>query len=431
MPRELPGLYWNEEKQRYFPLSSKPKISSALSTPHAYPSAYPQQSLRPLSMRNNSEKSEAKRRIVDNVHNMWHASETSRATGAPWRRSRALHDISAISMARTSLRCSRDIPTQGITAFCSTGNTSSGNGSTTVLAGDARGWLHYLEGDPERMSCSMEINLGSSISSICSWGTHYVATSFGAPAKILVRNSYPEEAWSIFGLSERTCHDVWNAHLYDRRLLLGAAKKAYVLLDIEIGRGSQTLETGSDVLAVHLDNHLAYTGTRHGLINRFDTRINTRTRQTLLDQRFQRTTSSITHLNIVHDWELLVSTIRGDLETHDMRFMRGATPLMQFHGHVNSYSFPLGLAVDPQEDFLFAAGQDHIVRSWSLRTGQRVISPADCACIEQKPLLDRAFDGYIAAMQVLSTDMGPCLWVASGPTLHLYHLGQRSVEILA
>lgn len=34
----------------------------------------------------------------------------------------------------------------------------------------------------------------------------------------------------------------------------GAAKKAYVLLDIEVGRGSQTLETGSDVLAVRLDN---------------------------------------------------------------------------------------------------------------------------------------------------------------------------------
>ena len=25
MPRELPGLYWDHEKNRYFPLSSKPK----------------------------------------------------------------------------------------------------------------------------------------------------------------------------------------------------------------------------------------------------------------------------------------------------------------------------------------------------------------------------------------------------------------------
>ncbi len=53
-----------------------------------------------------------------------------------------------------------------------------------------------------------------------------------------------------------------------------------------------------------------YTGSRNGSIRRFDTR----TRGpglTLLGEAFTKSSNSITYLNIIKDWQLLVSTIRG------------------------------------------------------------------------------------------------------------------------
>lgn len=86
-----------------------------------------------------------------------------------------------------------------------------------------------------------------------------------------------------------------------------------------------------------------------------------------------------------------------------------------------SHAVAQPIAVDPQEDFLFAAGQDRCVRLWSLRSGgPPLVSPAN---VFQKP-----FDDSVRALQVVEREGGMALWSASGTALHKYNLGQTMEE---
>lgn len=53
-----------------------------------------------------------------------------------------------------------------------------------------------------------------------------------------------------------------------------------------------------------------FTGSRNGSIRRFDTRTRARG-QILLGETFTKPSNSVTYLNIIKNWQLLVSTIRG------------------------------------------------------------------------------------------------------------------------
>lgn len=57
-----------------------------------------------------------------------------------------------------------------------------------------------------------------------------------------------------------------------------------------------------------------YTGSRNGSVKAFDKRLDGRQKpQDLFGEKFQADTRSITHLSVVQEWQMLVSTIRGDV----------------------------------------------------------------------------------------------------------------------
>jgi len=60
---------------------------------------------------------------------------------------------------------------------------------------------------------------------------------------------------------------------------------------------------------------------------------------------------------------------------------------MRLEGHINHYHDKLGLATTPDDNFVFAAGSDGLVRAWSLLTGTR-IEPPSALDINGHPLLD-------------------------------------------
>ncbi|KDQ16072.1 hypothetical protein BOTBODRAFT_266870 [Botryobasidium botryosum FD-172 SS1] len=68
------------------------------------------------------------------------------------------------------------------------------------------------------------------------------------------------------------------------------------------------------------------------------------------------------------------------LASYDLRFLRAGsdqpTPVVEFHGHVNSYQHDLALTLDPTQSVLFAASQDCRVRAWSTHTGQPLTLPS-------------------------------------------------------
>lgn len=426
MPRDLPGLYWDEEKKRYFPLTSKPKTLPGRVLPGVHPEHAGHRL--PLQAPLDEGPLPKRRRLYAERygHPTWNAAETVRTSLGSSRRSRVLHEMQIAGFSLTSRGCQHVVGTAPL--VYSKVNTSPEH-EYSVMAGDAQGWLSSLTRNGDHNAA--ELNVTSKISSVSSWGTRHVATSFGAPCKIVVREALPTETWTILSLPERVCHDVWTAHLQDRSLVLGAAKRGILLPDIETGRGFQVLQTGSDVFAIQRRDNLVYVGARNGSISRFDTRLDTNNRQELLQSRFEPTRSSITHLSVVQEWQLLVSTIRGDLETHDLRFLRSTTPLMRLNGHINSYTIELGIAVDPSENYVFAAGDDCKLRGWSLHSGDEIVpsppSPRDIESAATSSLFGKTFDNPIRALQVTESPMETCLWAASGSTLHQFWLGQRAV----
>ncbi len=103
-----------------------------------------------------------------------------------------------------------------------------------------------------------------------------------------------------------------------------------------------------------------------------------------------------------------------------------------------------GIAIDPDNDFLFAAGQDCRIRGWSLRTGNPLTpmnptssnhdrsntNPSTSTRLQNfqvdssNPLL-AVFDDPVTTMQITREDTGMCLWAGSGKQLWQFNLGCR------
>ncbi|EIN12863.1 hypothetical protein PUNSTDRAFT_118540, partial [Punctularia strigosozonata HHB-11173 SS5] len=145
----------------------------------------------------------------------------------------------------------------------------------------------------------------------------------------------------IFNGDNKLMQDIWTAHLEDRSLALGARKKALWLPDIDTGRGFRSLHMQSDVFSVHQKGGIVYAGARNGTIGRFDMRAKSDAYDDMFSGTLRQRQSSVTYLEIVREWELLLSTVSGELATYDLRFPRARFPLRSLLGHVNSYNMHL------------------------------------------------------------------------------------------
>ena len=77
-------------------------------------------------------------------------------------------------------------------------------------------------------------------------------------------------------------------------------------------------------------------------------------------------------------------------------------------------------AVDPSERFIFAAGQDKVIRAWSISTGQLLRDASDAGAVagESARLLNTRFEEGISDMQLV--DSGGCglgFWYSTGSAL--------------
>ncbi|KAF8677818.1 hypothetical protein AX14_004782 [Amanita brunnescens Koide BX004] len=329
------------------------------------------------------------------------------------------------------------IPTSGrIRAFC----TTNYNGSHRRYLGDDQGWLYACTvPDIEEQDMITEtyvpeliLQPASEVTSICISGTKCIATCLGPSARISVQDLNVIGRTSLLGL--KGVHDIWSAHLDTTSLVIGADKRAVYLHDLDSTHLTY-LDTQSDVFSVYHRQNLAYTGARNGSITRFDLRLMT-FGQKLFDERFGwGPRSTVLHLEVVKEYQLVTSHMNGDLATYDLRFTRPSVPLVSYAGHVNTYNRKLGIAIDPDERFLFAAGVDRRIRGWSLSTGAPIQPPAfededtdTIASPDDTHKLSNPFQSVfshpVQAMQVTQERRGLCLWAASDEDLYRYHLGQ-------
>ncbi|KAF9468630.1 hypothetical protein BDZ94DRAFT_1183468 [Collybia nuda] len=432
MPAELPGFYWDEARNRYFPLSSKPEALTLAKPPFSLPLVkfWAQGNDRP------TRHLRCKRR-----NDLWNITEISRTSGYPRRNYQTSHEILSSHYARTSFAVQVHIPTFGrIKVFCS----AILNGRVRSFIGDSRGWL-YSSSFPQTVTPSdasmwgVDINLHpeSEISSICVSGSRCVATCFGPSAKISIQDLNTTGRMSLLSLGG--VHDIWTAHLQDDDLVLGANKKAILMSGIDNSHSFQYLDTYSDVFAVFQKDHLIYTGTRNGSIIRFDKRMGKTQGQNIFGDRFaSRQRTSVLHLQTTEDSQLLVSHLNGNLQAFDLRYPRQSRPITKYPGHVNTHTQRLGIALDPNQEFLFAAGEDRRIRGWSVKTGAPLLPPVPVEPISgqksgaqsghpgdhNNPFL-ATFTRPVETMQVVEERGVAHLWAACDETLYQFRLGQQ------
>ncbi|KAH9480390.1 DDB1- and CUL4-associated factor 4 [Psilocybe cubensis] len=341
------------------------------------------------------------------------------------------HEFLCFQYASTSRVTLERLPTLGpIQSFCSTrvGDT------TWHICGDSQGWIYTRQipntqcvGDLHRWTADPIMRSSDPISSISASGSHCVISCLG-PGKVMVQNMLDPEL--LFLLKFNSLNDIWTCHLQGSSLILGASRKAAYISDIDVSRVPEHLATGSDVFSITRQNSLVYTGSRTGSIHRFDLRTSKNRSHILFDDRFGTSPrSSVVHLDMIRDHELLTSHSNGDLLTYDVRFTTKSTksfPVKSFEGHVNSYTHNLGIAVDHERDLLYAAGQDNHIRAWSLRTG---LPLAPQITNKRGNPLTTAFSDPIFSLQVADEagKDGVSLWATSGRELYEFHLGQRGL----
>ncbi|KAG6833451.1 hypothetical protein H0H87_006817 [Tephrocybe sp. NHM501043] len=168
---------------------------------------------------------------------------------------------------------------------------------------------------------------------------------------------------------------------------------------------------------------MIFAGCRNGSILRFDKRLGKRGQKLFHGRFLNQQRTSVLHLEVLADWQLLTSHMNGDLMTYDLRFTREGLPLVKYEGHRNTYTQRLGIALDPSREFLFAAGEDRRIRGWSVHTGRPLI-PSSSQGSGGHPFAT-VYSDVVETMQVTAEREGLCLWAGFDHTLHRIYLGQR------
>lgn len=226
MPRDLPGLYWDESRSRYFP-GQGPRRNSAV---NSFPAVLPNGYFLPAR---------------------WAATERTRSTNCPIARRRASHHILATHYALSSHSLLSPIPTTGrITAFAG----KFVEGEPHLFAGDNCGWL-YTSYDYDSWLADINLQPASQITSISISDNIRIATSLGPGAKISVHGlNLP--GTQLIGV--KNIHDIWSAHLQGTDLALGARKQAALISSVTGIPSVRIFDTGSDVLSVSQQHVCSY-----------------------------------------------------------------------------------------------------------------------------------------------------------------------------
>ncbi|KAI0770116.1 hypothetical protein C8Q74DRAFT_1201519 [Fomes fomentarius] len=449
MPKDLPGLYWDEEKKRYFPLASRPAGPPQTSTSQTAAVSHSQSHRNPTGSRRQRSPSTKSKDSDSPPPKRQHSWDEQAPRQDYWRALNALRESSLSVQRRRCMRslpdgcCSDmqatclaesmskidDIPIRfdgAVMALCAKINENE----RRLLVGDNTGWLYSVDTDDPDPAIR-EFGLRSQITSITRSGPVCMVTSLGSPSRMFVTRDDSIGLWVLREIPPHVCSDVWCGQVWDRRATIGGGKATVSWPDVERDDFVK-LNRNSDVLSVCMQHeNVTYAGMRNGIIDRWDSRSSGSKTDVVVNMseggQGGRGVASVDHIRIVHEYEMLVRTMRGDLESHDLRFLRKNDPILRFEGHIPSYESKLGIAVDPNENFVFAGGGDCRLRIWSLSTGQ-------CLPSRNENFLSVTLEGNVAkpsqpirAMEILEDSSRAWLWVAYNSVLNRIDLGPRGL----
>ncbi|XP_061560079.1 WD repeat domain 21 [Phycodurus eques] len=252
-----------------------------------------------------------------------------------------------------------DVSQGGCKYGCMSFSRSSHGGSLSVETCDN----HYVTNCKVNSLCWASVSYPDSHVLLCLVG---VADKPGyvtlLPAS-LFRNSDSNEpaVRCSFKISTAWCC-AWCRHpQFDKLFSAGLSHK--VILQQAVTGKKQTVDVGSDVLAQQfcVGVPLLFSGCRSGEIFSLDARELSGRKATVFWQE-----SAITSLRVLRDENYLAAAdMSGQIKLWDIRARK---PVQEYRGHYNEHA-NLPIHVSEPEGLLLAVGQDCYTRCWSLRDG--------------------------------------------------------------
>lgn len=134
--------------------------------------------------------------------------------------------------------------------------------------------------------------------------------------------------------------DLWASHLRGQQLVLGGQSKALYLPDLDHHSLPHFLHTDADIFSVTQDEHLIYTGSRHGTVHRFDKRAGLhRKGQILLEGRYgNQAAASGSRSHMYRRTPALKLTLTA--EANSARTLESGLLVSQMNGDVRTCSPP-------------------------------------------------------------------------------------------
>lgn len=159
--------------------------------------------------------------------------------------------------------------------------------------------------------------------------------------------------------------------------------------------------------------HQLLAGARNGSVKLFDLRLSNEHQQTsdLLKARFTRAHSIVCNMEIIDDWQILVSGTNHKLELFDLRFIRHGDPIITFLEYRNAYRDNLPLVHDSLTNTIIAFTEDFKLKLWSSATG-RILNPTNLGPQSLVKTFDQKFAQPIKAMEVVNTPSQNTLYLA-------------------
>uniref|UniRef100_A0AAX7ULC7 WD repeat domain 21 n=1 Tax=Astatotilapia calliptera TaxID=8154 RepID=A0AAX7ULC7_ASTCA len=367
---ELPGFYFDPEKNRYFRLLPG------------------HNNCNPLTREQLQQKEREKER-----NKMLAEDENTRKrytnTGHLLFVSRLVHEVKVSEMRRHKLEIQ------------STDNSISNTDNFRLIVGDSAcervftvndvshggckyGIMNFSSSSKGSLSVEMCDNLyftNRKVNSICWASVNYpdshvllclvgVADTPGCVSLLpasLFSNSNPDQPGMLcsFKISSAwSCAWCLNPQ-FDKTFSTGLSRRV-IVKDAETGR-TQTYSVGSDVLAQQfaLRVPVLFNGCRSGEIFSIDLRQRGRRDHSWKASRFHQE-SAITSVRVLQDENyLLAADMLGQIKLWDVR---GTKPVQEYKGHHNEHAY-LPIHVNECEGLLLAVGQDCYTRLWSLKDG--------------------------------------------------------------
>ncbi|KAL8513325.1 hypothetical protein ACS0TY_019507 [Phlomoides rotata] len=180
---------------------------------------------------------------------------------------------------------------------------------------------------------------------------------------------FPVERFQELASFKQTLWAV-DCDLEGRRAAIGT-NRGVILLNMETGASSWVLRCKSDVLSVQLKQpgNSILCGLRNGAIMTVDTR------QKHIKSRADRSStvsmpSSVCCLASLELWDqyFLASSMDGSIRLYDHRQMQKG-PVQSYEGNVNSHT-RIELGVDPSERVVLSGGEDCYLRLWDIKSGE-------------------------------------------------------------